>query len=263
MSLLDIPRSPPLSREAEDSLVLRWQKRRDKQALDILIRTHIRLFRKYALMYRTTLDVEDAFTEALFGFVKALDRYRPNKGASLGSYGQLWIRAALQKLHVKEKCRGKTGDLMTSPCKHNLVMRNIARERTLCGWNEDKDQFLGIEFNLDMPLGPEGEATYYDVISKESYVIEDELVRGDTSRRLETIIEEALSTLPEDLRFVLERRCMASPMWTLQEVGESLGVSREAARQKETKAKRLVRSVLLSNKDKLNELWPEVNEAVT
>jgi len=262
MRLIDIDKLPPMPREEENDLILRWQRYRDREALDRLVRTHIWLLRKYAYMYQMTVNVEDALSEALFGFIHALDRYNPDGGASIGSYGQLWVRAALQKYRLREKCRGKTGDAMSSPCTHNRIMKNIARERTLSGWNEDEDQYLGSEFSLDAPLGEAGGATFYNVVEEASYEIESALEEADMQGRLAATVSLALERLPEDLAFVLQCRYMTTPMWTLKEVGESLGISREAARQKEANAKRLVRRVLLSYKDNIEDLWGPIDEVI-
>lgn len=64
-----------------------------------ILRQYAGLIRKMASYYshRNLLEKEDAIQAATEGFLVAIQKYQPDKGAGLASYASFWIRDSLQK----------------------------------------------------------------------------------------------------------------------------------------------------------------------
>jgi RNA polymerase sigma-32 factor len=75
---------------------------------------------------------------------------------------------------------------------------------------------------------------------------EDDLVRARTQQTLQRAVADAASELDSRERFILEHRLMADPEveYSLVRIGELFGVSRERARQLESRVKDKLRQRL-------------------
>jgi RNA polymerase sigma-32 factor len=100
------------------------------------------------------------------------------------------------------------------------------------------------DVSLDMTLHPDSGLTMLDTLRDESGDQERELMAAEQKRRVTTELRDALGTLDQRERFIVERRIMSDEELSLAELGRQLGVSRERARQLEARAKRKLRRQL-------------------
>jgi len=79
----------------------------------------------------------------------------------------------------------------------------------------------------------------------DSEELQDETVANDEQHaRLKARVDQALSTLNEKERYIVEKRLMADEPLTLREIGEKFKISRERARQIEANVMKKVKKLL-------------------
>ena len=102
--------------------------------------------------------------------------------------------------------------------------------------------------STDAPLSAESRVSVGDSLPCLTRSQEDLLARTRTQSDLERAVHKAASELDPRERFILEHRLMADPdaEYSLVRIGELFGVSRERARQLESRVKEKLRTKLAS-----------------
>jgi RNA polymerase primary sigma factor len=95
--LRDISQTPLLSIEEENALAERI-KNGDESAREHMIRANLRLVVKIAQDYANYgVPVLDLISEGNIGLMKAVEKFDPNKGGKLSTYGAWWIKQAIKR----------------------------------------------------------------------------------------------------------------------------------------------------------------------
>jgi DNA-directed RNA polymerase sigma subunit (sigma70/sigma32) len=85
--LADLGQHPPISREEEHELAVRWAEESDVDAARQLVLSNLRLVVKIAMEYRRAwTNVLDLIQEGNVGLMQAVRRYDPYQGVKLSSY---------------------------------------------------------------------------------------------------------------------------------------------------------------------------------
>ena len=85
---------PPISREEEHELAVRWVEHGDRDAARRLVLANLRLVVKIAMEYRRAwTNVLDLIQDGNVGLLEAVQRYDPYQGVKLSTYAVYWIRA--------------------------------------------------------------------------------------------------------------------------------------------------------------------------
>ena len=101
---------PMLSQEEESALVDSWIKNKDLGAAHKLVTSHLRLVVKMALKFRNYgLPLMDIISEGNIGLMKAVKKFKPEKGNRLSTYAMWWIKASIQDYIVKSWSMVKIG----------------------------------------------------------------------------------------------------------------------------------------------------------
>ncbi|MEN8185100.1 MAG: sigma-70 family RNA polymerase sigma factor, partial [Myxococcota bacterium] len=96
--MAELRRHPPISREEEHTLAVRWAEEEDVPAARQLVLANLRLVVKIAMEYRRAWsNVLDLIQEGNVGLMQAVRRYDPYQGVKLSSYAVYWIRAYILK----------------------------------------------------------------------------------------------------------------------------------------------------------------------
>src|SRR5207248_3869070 len=93
------------------------------------------------------------------------------------------------------------------------------------------------DVSLDAQLHDDGKATLLEGLVDVTPSQEDRFFAAERSGILETALRDAVATLDDRERFIVETRLLAEDEISLAEIGRKLGVSRERARQLESRAK--------------------------
>jgi RNA polymerase primary sigma factor len=257
--LREISKTPLLTIEEEIQLAERI-KAGDLEAKDHLIRANLRLVVKIASDYSGYgLSLSDLISEGNIGLMHAVERFDPEKGGKLSTYGAWWIKQAIKRALANQS---KTVRLPVHMVDKIARMRRIASLLTEALGREPTDDEIAPELGLDphkvamlkqAALRPtsfdapvnDGEATEYgDIISDESALNPLEIL---TDKNLRDQLDGLLSILDERERRIIDERFGLNglkPM-LLEDVGREFGVSRERIRQLQNTALTKMRQALL------------------
>jgi RNA polymerase primary sigma factor len=257
--LREISKTPLLTIEEENALAERIRDG-DADAREHMIRANLRLVVKIAHDYSGYgLSLSDLVSEGNIGLMNAVERFDPEKGGKLSTYGAWWIKQSIKRALANQS---KTIRLPIHMVDKIARMRRIASLLAESLGREPSDDELAAELglprqkiamlkqasqrptSLDAPVN-EGEAMEYgEIISDES--MSDPLT-ALSDKNLHGEIDGLLSILNERERRIIDERFGLSglkPM-LLEDVGREFGVSRERIRQLQNTALTKMRNALM------------------
>jgi RNA polymerase primary sigma factor len=241
---------------SEERELARRKDEGDEAAKARLIESNLRLVMSITRNYtKAGVPLLDLIQEGNLGLIRAVEKFDYRMGYKLSTYATWWIRQAVTRaladqgrtirlpVHVAEQVRR----LMRS--RRQLAQKlnrepNMAELAADSGFPEPRvRELLDLvedPVSLETPVG-DGESLYGDLIEDENAEAPDE----STAKKLRSVeLLEALTTLNPRMRLVLERRfgLAGGKPETLEEVGSSLGITRERVRQLEARALRELRA---------------------
>lgn len=256
--LREISKTDLLTPEQEVKLAARI-KRGDKKARSHMIRANLRLVVKIAQDYSGYgLPLADLISEGNIGLMKAVERFDPNKGGKLSTYGSWWIKQSIKRALANQS---KTIRLPVHMVDKIARMRRISamlaealgRDPT----QEELAEELGIPrkklalleraakrpTSLNAPVHEDDSSEFSDIIGDEHAVDPFEAL---DNKSMHNELDDLLDVLDQrehriiDARFGLDGK---KPM-TLEEVGVEFGVTRERIRQLQNIALQKMRKAL-------------------
>ena len=251
-----ISKLPRLTPEEERELGFRIQNDEDEAALRRLVEGNLRFVVSYAKRYRSLgVPFLDLIHEGNLGLMEAARRFDPERNVKFITYAVWWIRQAIthalsgqtrafslpQKLSAVAARFGREVTELTEQLQRTPTAREIADDLAISEGEAEAlirigDRDLSLSDHVigrDDSEGPElGEMLQQASVPP----AEEALVH----RRLHAGVRGALGELDEKEREVIKLRYgldRDGEPRTLQEVGDTLGLSRERIRQIESKAK--------------------------
>lgn len=253
--LKQISNIPLLTAEEEKELGLRIADG-DKKAMDKLVSHNLRLVVSIAKRYRGCgIPLLDLIQEGNIGLMKAAEKFDLNKGCRFNTHATWWVRQTINR-SLADKSRtiripSNVSELVNKIKKVSaLMIQKLNRFPT----PEELSTELGIEIDkietaldmsqavasLDVPVSEDEETNMGDLIADPHL---ENPIKKLTEECNKEIVESVLSTLTKREADVLRRRfgIETGEPQTLEEIGQSYGVTRERIRQIETKAMRKMR----------------------
>ena len=205
---------------------------------------------KMAIKYKGYAEIEDLLQEGYIGLCNAVQHFNPEQYTSFIHYAAFWIKQVMLR-YIDNCC--SVVRIPVNARNDILQYKRIDGEYRKWYDKEPTDRemraFLGVSIekletikenarkvtlrSLDEPLGDEDELLLGDTIASNQDIEEDVIKRLDTAAMQESLWK-AVDDLDHDMAAVLRKRYQDK--MTLKEVGQSLGVSLEYARQVERKA---------------------------
>ncbi len=231
---------------AEEVVLAARIKKGDKKARSHMIRANLRLVVKIAQDYSSYgLPLADLISEGNIGLMKAVERFDPNKGGKLSTYGSWWIKQSIKRALANQSKTIRLPVHMVDKIARmrrisNMMAESIGREPT----EDELAEELGIPrrklallkraskrpTSLNAPVYEDDSGEYSDMIGDERAVdpyeaLDTKTMRGELGELLEILDEREHRII--DARFGLNGK---KPM-TLEEVGVEFSVTRERIRQ--------------------------------
>jgi RNA polymerase sigma-32 factor len=258
---------PRLSRQEESELCHKWRSAFDVRAREKLIRSNLRYVVSLALKYRHyELSLSELIAEGNFGLVHALSKFDPERGNRFVTYAAYWIRAYILDYIIH--CRSLVG-VGSGPLRTKLffrLRRESARIHSLVGDGDCADMLLAKRFgvsrdkmaalmhrlesrdlSLDLAAFDGAPTSIVDTIPAPNCSQEQAYQDCQDARRKDYIVRTAFKVLDSREKTIIECHLMrdSEDQLSLADVGRLLGISRERARQLETRAKRKLRRRIL------------------
>jgi RNA polymerase primary sigma factor len=235
----------------EDRERLNWEAEEGERARETLTGCNWRLVLAVALRYKgSELPLLDRIQEGTVGLMKATDKFDYHLGYKFSTYATWRIRQAISRaladqgrlirlpVHISDRVRKvlKTSGQLTQEYGREPTAGEIASRLKLSV--EKVEGMLRISrpvLSLDEPTGEKGDSNLGNIIEDRSSLSPaDETYHNLLEEKLEEILN---SVTPREKR-ILEMRfgLHDSRSYTLAEVGERFGLTRERIRQIEKKA---------------------------
>jgi RNA polymerase primary sigma factor len=243
--LRSISREPLLTREQENELAV-LIKQGDQAAIDKMVKANLRLVVKIARNYAGLgVPLMDLIAEGNIGLMKAVERFDPEKGGKMSTYGAWWIKQAIKRaLTNQSKTIRLPSHLLDKLNRIRRFSHDYHEQHGHEPSNREIAEHMGVKpgqiahwkamsFNpssLDAPIGDEDGGSFSDLISDakslSGYDVLDHVqVRNNISDLLKHLDERELKIL--NYRYGLDGR---DPE-TLERVGERFHITRERVRQ--------------------------------
>lgn len=250
--LAEVQNYPLLSREEERELALRYYETKDQKTAQKLVTSNLRFVIKIAAEYsKFGAKLIDLIQEGNVGLMHAVREFNPHKDVKLITYAVWWIRGHIQEYLMKQHSMVKIGT--TNAQKKLFYKLNKEKQKMLREGLEPNVKLLSArlgvtekdigvmeqrlnspDVSLDQPFGGKNTNTILDSQQGSSHEqIEDDISLRENLTMLSEALIKLKGSLTEREVSLLKNRILSDNPKTLNEIGEELGVTREAIRQSE------------------------------
>ncbi len=248
--LQEIGRTPLLSSAEEVELAKRIEKH-DHLAHEALVKANLKLVVSVAKKYvNRGMGLLDLIQEGNQGLIRAVEKFKYQKGFKFSTYAMWWIRQAITRaladqsrlirvpVHMVENINRvrKVARILTQRFGREPSKEEIADDMSLS--LEKVEHILKVAqepVSLETPISSQDDGNLGNFVADETAVSPTEEV---ANTMLKEQIQSVLSTLHGRERDVIRYRfgIGQTQQLTLEEVGQKFGVTRERIRQIEAKA---------------------------
>ncbi len=247
---------PVLSREDEQALSRRFREEEDLDAARDLVMAHLRFVVHIAKGYQGYgLPLNDLIQEGNVGLMKAVKRFDPDFGVRLVSFAVHWIRAEIHEFVLKN---WRIVKVATTKAQRKLFFNLRKAKKSLAWLSHAETQAVAKDLGVSpaevtemerrlssrdavFDPGPEPKdddrsftpAAYLPSPDADPAVLVEKVDWHDDAT---TRMREALTTLDERSRHILETRWLTEDKQTLHQLADVYGVSAERIRQIESNA---------------------------
>ncbi len=264
--MTEISNYPVLSREEEYELAMKYKNDGDLDAARKLVSSNLKFVVKVANEYKNYgLNTMDIIQEGNIGLMHAVKGFDPTKGYRVISYAVWWIRAYIQNYIIKSWSLVKVGttqdqrklfyklrstknqmelgdgNLSSEDYKELADKLNVSNEAVI----EMDKRMGGKDLSLDAEIKGDTDLSHMDFLADGNVVNQEDLItKVEEEKRIKSGMIDALKTLKDRERFIIENRILADKPLTLEELGTKYNISRERVRQIENAALKKMKTVL-------------------
>ena len=256
--LRDIQKSKLLNAEEEKELAAQISQG-DEKARARMIESNLRLVVKIAKRYMNRgLPFLDLIEEGNLGLIKAVERFRVDKGCRFSTYATWWIRQSIERalvnqsrtirlpVHVAEQVNKMfkvTKEILNSKSEEPSATEIAAAMGNSVAEVERLQQLIRKTYSIEHPLGENNNYALIDTLEDSHSLNPAELL--ENTNRYE-YVQKWLNTLKKNEAEILQYRFGLNDYEpeTLDTIGKRYGVTRERIRQIEAKSLEKLRKIM-------------------
>ncbi len=179
-----------------------------------LITDHEWVVHYVARRFRTrAIEYDDMAQEGYLGLIRAAKTFAPSRGLKFATYASYWVRSYIGRAVARANR------------DHKPINPHVKRPHTNGRAQHLREHVVW----LNSPVGPDGEEMVIDTLEAPTMNPEDATVVLEMVQTLERLIGVAAGGQEHHLK-VAQARFLTDTPFTLTEVGEALGMSREYVR---------------------------------
>ena len=251
-------KNPVLSSEKQSELISAWKKTGNKQLLDKLILSNIKLViseTNKIMMHNSYASYDDLFQEGLSGLMKAADKFDETKDSKFSTYSIMWIKAYQKRYIMNNRSMVRLGTTRSG----RVIFGNLARARSKAermGLEGDAkiikiakilkvnksevEKMMGVlsgfDESLDKPIGDEdSEGNFWINNLPDSNDGGNKAFEDASLEEYSSLAKMAIHILNEDEKFIIQNRFLNKNPMTLKDIASHFKISREWARKLETR----------------------------
>jgi len=258
--LQEISEFPLLTKEEEHEIAVRMGDVAGKDgSYHDLVKSNLSFVVKIASEYKNMgLPFEDLLNEGNIGLIEAAHHFDPSRGTKFITYAIWWIRKSILKALSQHAAMVRIPNYQLKKVRNvrnteRMLAKELGREadreeiskelRVTIAKIDEILQMKMRELSLDDKVGKDKDTPISDyLVDGRSINPEDELIKNES----QGVIRMALRSLTEQEQTVIINRfgLEGGRVFTLKEIGEKLGVSRERVRQIENQAMKRLRKLI-------------------
>ncbi|MBI5374930.1 MAG: RNA polymerase sigma factor RpoD/SigA [Candidatus Schekmanbacteria bacterium] len=242
----------------EEEIDLACKVKEGEKAFKLLVESNLRFVVNIASKFKGCgLSFSDLINEGNIGLMQAARKFDPDRGVKFVSYAVWWIKQSIiqaladQTGAVKIPVR-QIADLNKIGEQFDELIQKLGREpnvnelaKAINRTNKEVEYLLLLSRNsvsLENPISDDNDATFLDFLEADNLPSVDEEI---DKAKMEQDLQELLNSLKPKEAEVLRRRfgLDGSESETLEEIGNSMNLSRERIRQIEEKAKKTIKKM--------------------
>ena len=258
-----------LDKEEEYKLIENWQKNKNNNSINKLLSSYKKLVVSISKKFSSYgLPQEDLIQEGTMGLVYAIERFDTSKGFRLYTYSHWWIKAMIQDYIIKNWSivkMGSTNAQKTLFFSFNKIKKLINLDTLKNMDRKDVEEISKIikmkPVNIEnlhhrLKMGDQSlnEVTKINDTSVEliDFLKDDKdsqytiLEKNDDKKLKQKWILEAMDSLNEREKFIINSRKLNEKARTLGELGKMLKISKERVRQIESISLQKIKKNLLN-----------------
>ncbi len=259
--LSDIQKFDLLSKEEEYDLLRRIKEENDEQARQLLILSNLRLVISTAKKsLGNGLPLIDLISEGNIGLIKAINKFDYEKGHRFSTYAVWWIKQSIKKAIInigrdiripsyKYEQLSKVNKVMKDYMATHGEMPSTSYIAKKIDLKENKVILLMNEFQDMISLNEVvGDNIFLEDVIGKNDDVEEKIIKEDQLLEMRELLNNVLS---EREKIILEYRygLYNNKIYTLKEIGEMMGITRERVRQIEKKSITKLKEHLKKYKD--------------
>lgn len=227
---------PLLAVEQEREALRRWQEDGDRNALELLLRSHARQAWSQASRWTDNpVHLEDLAAEGMIGLMRAADNFNRDLDVRFATYSSWWVMTCISTALSRVKT------VIDIPPRAYID----ARMGRLNGEEGTRAQMaIHGQVALDAPLGEEG-APAAERLASADPTPEEAVTARSSQSLLGHMLRQALDALDPQEAQIIRRRKLKSVPDSVAEVAADLGMPRNRLRQVENRALMRLRRQLL------------------
>jgi RNA polymerase sigma-32 factor len=252
-----------LSKEDEQALATRFRDEEDLEAARELVMAHLRFVVHIAKGYNGYgLPIADLIQEGNVGLMKAVKRFDPEYGVRLVSFAVHWIRAEIHEFVLKN---WRIVKVATTKAQRKLFFNLRKSKKSLAWLTHEETQAVAKDLGVtpkevtemerrlsarDAIFDPAPDADDDHLYTPAAYLPSPDadpavlVEKSDWNDDAQGRMAEALTTLDERSRDILQSRWLTEDKLTLHDLAATYSVSAERIRQIEANAIKKLRSAM-------------------